>query len=263
VKVDGQQNPVYSKAYGYDPVGNRTSLVDPSGTTTYSYNYLNQLVLVQHPDQTQTVYSYDTNGNRSTKVENANTTQYGYDFDNHLTQVSDNNGLVGQYGYSGDGLRVAKATVAGTGGFVYDGDRVIQETDQNGVTTATYTATAGSVYAPLVGIRNSAGSHVPLPDALSSVRVLLDAGQNFTDGYAFEGFGRPVSGGGATPNPYRYVGLFGYYEDLETGLTLLSRRYYDAVAGRFLTRDPIDYAGGAKASSTNKLTTGHVPRGLN
>ena len=121
---------------------------------------------------------------------------------------------------------------------------MLQETDQNGVTTATYTSTAGSVYAPLVGIRNSSGSHVPLPDALGSVRVLLDSSQNLTDGYAFEGFGSQVSGGGATPNPYRYVGLFGYYEDQGSGLMLLSRRYYDAEAGRFLTRDPIDYASG-------------------
>ena len=101
-------------------------------------------------------------------VDPTDTTQYQYDWDNHLTQVSDNNGLLGQYGYSGDGLRVAKATAQGTGGFVYDGDRVLQETDQAGVTTATYTATAGSVYAPLVGIHNSAGSHAPLPDALGT-----------------------------------------------------------------------------------------------
>ena len=132
----------------------------------------------------------------------------------------------------------------GTGGFIYDGDRVIQEMDQAGITTATYTAMPDSVYAPLVGIRNSAGSHVPADEALGTVRRLLDSGQNLTDGYAFEGFGSRVSGGGSTPNPYRYVGLFGYYEDQETGLTLLSRRYYDAEAGRFLTRDPIDYAGG-------------------
>ena len=92
---------------------------------------------------------------------------------------------------------------------------------------------------------STAGSHVPLPDVLGSVRILLDGGQNLTDGYAFEGFGSQVSGGGSTSNPYRYVGLFGYYEDQETGLVLLSRRYYDASVGRFLTRDPIDYAGGA------------------
>ena len=91
---------------------------------------------------------------------------------------------------------------------------------------------------------STAGSHVPLPDVLGSVRILLDGGQNLTDGYAFEGFGSQVSGGGSTSNPYRYVGLFGYYEDQETGLVLLSRRYYDASVGRFLTRDPIDYAGG-------------------
>lgn len=45
--------------------------------------------------------------------------------------------------------------------------------------------------------------------------------------------------------PYGYGGQSGYYTDRETGLQLLGFRYYDPAAGRFLTRDPIGYAGGA------------------
>jgi RHS repeat-associated protein len=37
---------------------------------------------------------------------------------------------------------------------------------------------------------------------------------------------------------------WGYYTDGETGLLLLTNRYYDAGTGRFLNRDPIGYAGG-------------------
>jgi RHS repeat-associated protein len=39
-------------------------------------------------------------------------------------------------------------------------------------------------------------------------------------------------------------GQYGYYTDVETGLLLLTNRYYDPAAGRFVTRDPIKYAGG-------------------
>ena len=35
-----------------------------------------------------------------------------------------------------------------------------------------------------------------------------------------------------------------YYTDGETGLSLLGQRFYDPSVSRFLTRDPIGYAGG-------------------
>jgi RHS repeat-associated protein len=44
-----------------------------------------------------------------------------------------------------------------------------------------------------------------------------------------------VSGAGAQ---------WGYYTGSETGLLLLTNRYYDPGTGRFVTRDPIGYAGG-------------------
>jgi len=44
--------------------------------------------------------------------------------------------------------------------------------------------------------------------------------------------------------PYGYKGQWGYYTDGETGLLLLTHRYYDPATGRFLTRDPIGFEGG-------------------
>ncbi len=45
-------------------------------------------------------------------------------------------------------------------------------------------------------------------------------------------------------DPYGYKGQVGYYTDGETGLILCTFRYYDPATGRWLTRDPIGYAGG-------------------
>ena len=48
-----------------------------------------------------------------------------------------------------------------------------------------------------------------------------------------------------TYDPVGFGGQFGYYKDGATGLYLLGHRYYyDAGAGRFLTRDPLGYGGG-------------------
>ncbi|MBV9852160.1 MAG: RHS repeat-associated core domain-containing protein, partial [Armatimonadetes bacterium] len=47
------------------------------------------------------------------------------------------------------------------------------------------------------------------------------------------------------PDPFGgYGGQAGYQTDDETGLALLGHRFYDPAARRFLTRDPLGYAGG-------------------
>ena len=43
---------------------------------------------------------------------------------------------------------------------------------------------------------------------------------------------------------FGYGAQWGYYTDVETGLLLLTNRYYDPGTGRFLNRDPIGSAGG-------------------
>jgi RHS repeat-associated protein len=49
---------------------------------------------------------------------------------------------------------------------------------------------------------------------------------------------------GTLSDPFGYKGKVGYYTDTESGLQLLTYRYYDPNAGRFITRDPISYVGG-------------------
>jgi RHS repeat-associated protein len=45
-------------------------------------------------------------------------------------------------------------------------------------------------------------------------------------------------------DPFGFGAQAGYYTDAETGLVLCGHRYYDPSTGRFLTRDPLGYAGG-------------------
>jgi RHS repeat-associated protein len=49
---------------------------------------------------------------------------------------------------------------------------------------------------------------------------------------------------GSPSDPWGYGAQWGYFTDRETGLALLTHRYYDPSAGRFLNRDPIGLAGG-------------------
>ena len=52
-----------------------------------------------------------------------------------------------------------------------------------------------------------------------------------------------TAGAADTYDPVGFGGQHGYYRDY-SGLYLLTHRYYDAGAGRFLNRDPIGYKGG-------------------
>ena len=76
--------------FGYDPNGNRSSILDAeSNTTTYEYNERNLLWKVTDAESHMTEYTYDANGNLyQLKDPNTNTTTYLYDdFDRLKTTV--------------------------------------------------------------------------------------------------------------------------------------------------------------------------------
>jgi len=79
---------------------------------------------------------------------------------------------------------------------------------------------------------------------------------------AYDAWGQPMSGN--NPTPYGYKGQWGYYTDAETGLLLLTHRYFDPATGRFLTRDPIGVEGGINlyAYVGNGVVTKRDPCGL-
>ncbi len=110
-----------------------------------------------------------------------------------------------------------------------------------------YAATGGDP----TGITYSAYTYDPQGNLVQPVTLHPERSVGFMvrvdTSSAYDGFGwsRTVGAEGQI-DPYSPVGFggqFGYYRDY-TGLYLLTHRYYDAGAGRFVTRDPIGYKGG-------------------
>jgi len=119
--------------FSYDAAGNRTSVIDGSGTCSYTSNSLNEYTAAGG-----TSFQYDDSGNMTHDATYA----YGYDPENRLLEVHDaNEAPVASYTYNAAGRRIAK-TVYGspdvTTQYVYDGDHCLAEYDPNNILLRKY-----------------------------------------------------------------------------------------------------------------------------
>jgi YD repeat-containing protein len=75
--------------YSYDGDGNRLSMVDSTGTTTYAYNALNQQTTKTLPNGNTISYTWDGVNNRLTKADAGGTVTYTYNPDDQVASVAD------------------------------------------------------------------------------------------------------------------------------------------------------------------------------
>ena len=80
-------------------------------------------------------------------------------------------------------------------------------------------------------------------DALGNARYLLDPNGNLLTTAAYTAYGTPI-GTPLPSTPFGWQGQAGCYTDAETVLVFMQARYYAPGLGRFVSRDPIGFAGG-------------------
>jgi RHS repeat-associated protein len=224
--------------YTMDAAGNRTQFVEKDqqgnvvGTTNATYSDDNRLLTYGNLD-----YDWDDNGNLTSKTVNQVETTYGWDYENKLTSLTDGSAL--SFIYNGDGLRQSKTVDGTTTRFVYSGVRLLQETNSGGTTQATYTlAPMGGQWEPLVSHRKSGASRWYAFDALGTTRALTDGSESVAAVFTDDAWGNVLNASDSTATAHQYVGRYGYYLDGASGLQLLTQRYYDPAAGRFVSEDP-------------------------
>ena len=205
-------------SFAYDSAGNPTTFKG----MTKTYNSNNQ--------QTGTGFLYDGNGNPTTYGG----TTLTFDPENQLTAY----GSVLTAGYNGGGFRAWKQTASGRTYFLYDGLNPVVELDNSGSVVSTNTFGAIG----LVSRRTGSASSFYVFDSEGNVSQKLDAIGNTLSDHLFNAFGESQSG--SQTDPFGSRAQFGYYTDNETGLQVLTHRYYDPSRGRFLTQDPLGHAGG-------------------
>lgn len=242
----------YKKAevFGYDPVGNRVE--GPKEMDFYTYDQGNQLL-----SDRRGLYQYDANGNLLSKMEQDDDGIiiewiYEYDYDNRLVKVvktEDFETKTVTFKYDPFGRRIEKrveeADKAKVYTYVYDNEDIIFEylTKTGGkkekVETTRYVHGPG-IDEPLA-IEQKGKVYCYHADGLGSIVSLTDEKGKVVQSYEYSAFGEIKRHGNKVKQPYSYTGR---EYDEETGLYFYRARYYDPAVGRFISKDPIGFAGG-------------------
>ena len=147
------------------------------------------------------------------------------------------------YRYDGLGRRIQKTlstqSSALSTSYVYDGEDILLEYDGANVLQARYTHGPG-IDEP-IAVTKGGNTFFYHQDGLGSVTDLTDSTGVTAKSYAYDAYGTIVDQTGTVDQPYTFTGR---EFDAETGLYYYRARYYDAMKGRFLHKDPLGFAGG-------------------
>jgi RHS repeat-associated protein len=218
----------------YDASGNRVRVTDTGATTAYSHNALNETLTVG-----QATFVYDTGGNLVTRAGSSGTTTYGWDSQGQLVRVVHPTLGTFTYDYDALGRRVAEHHGGATRRWAWEGSMISAEYDGANQLVARYVTGYGLV--SRIAASGAAGYYAF--DAIGHTRQLTGPTGAVIDSYDYTPFGEPLTVTESIPNPFRYAGRFGVMTDTH-GLLQMRARSYDPALGRFVSPDPIRYAGG-------------------
>jgi RHS repeat-associated protein/uncharacterized repeat protein (TIGR01451 family) len=222
--------------YAYDAAGNRTVVTDDGVVTSYATNSLNQYTQVGG-----TSYTYDLDGNMTSETDASGTTTYQYDAENRLVSVTKPDGEYWQYTYDALGNRIEVNHNSATTYYVYDPTRIVHvaaEYNSSGTLDARFVYGQGL----LERLESDASPAYYSFDGTGSTRQLTDAYGAIANEYDTDPFGRTLWANETMPNPYRFVGRFGVSDD-SNGILSMYARYYNSDLGRYLSVDPLKFAG--------------------
>jgi RHS repeat-associated protein len=177
-------------------------------------------------------FLYDNNGNCTT----SGSTTYEWDAENRLTAIN-NGALRSEFTYDGFGRRVKivemnNSTVTNTKKFIWYGAQLAEERADNNNVTKRFFAEGEQI---------GGVNYYFTKDHLGNIREMTDSTGAIRARYDFDPFGRRTKLSGDLDADF---GFTGYYVHAPSGLQLALYRAYDADAGRWINRDPIEEEGG-------------------
>ena len=213
--------------YDYDALDNLVSsnLTGGSGiarSMLHEYDASNKLERITGTGGFAYIYGYDSQGNISQRGAQS----FVFDLGNRISSAPGKS----TYGYDGLGRRTSIVGLDGTNRlqmYAHDGKLV-------------YAGPTSSVKTKYVYLNNhviaevgGAGTIYNHTDALGSPVARTSSAAGLISRTRYEPYGGTASGTQPT------IDFTGHVNDVDTGLTYMQQRYYDPVAGRFLSIDPV------------------------
>jgi RHS repeat-associated protein len=259
-----------TSTFGYDPTGQITSAAFTDGhnpNRSYSWDANGNpqgTGVVIGPDNRLSSdgsfsYQYDVEGNLILRTETANgkTRQFVWDYRNRLVSVADKDAggtMAQQVDFTYDTLdrRISKRVREAGGSdvityFAYEHDRVLLDfVDSDGPGPNPPTLAMRYLQGPGTDrelAQQDANGNVLwlLSDPLGSIRDLADQSGTVRNHLILDAFGKLIfQTNPAVKSRYLFAGR---EFDSETGLYFNRARYYDPRTGRFLSEDPLRFAG--------------------
>ena len=188
-----------------------------------------------------TEYSYDNNGNLHSNQRLKGITTLEYDYENRLTKLTKPDNTWTKFTYDPFGRRYSKETSTGEKEiYIYDGLHIVEVYDGNTMALKSNFMHSDIIDEVLFG--NIQGQEVYYhQDGLNSVKSLTDNTGGIIANYDYDAWGNLATPLPSINNPFTYTGR---EYDRGTGLYYYRARYYDAKVGRFISPDPIGFAGG-------------------
>jgi RHS repeat-associated protein len=212
-------------------------------------------------------YVNDNAGNRISETKGSIKATYTFSVDDRLSKMVDTTGNTLNFTYDALGHRLSKTSVSDNKRYVVDASsglsQVLQVTDASGAIRSQY------VYGQGLLERVDSTNNVLYYqyDGQHNTVALTDATGAVTDTYTYDPFGTMLSHKGNTNQPFTFLGEFGVEQE-SSSLYYARARYYDAVNGRFLSKDSYPYSLTSPqtidryAYSSNNPLTGYDYTGL-
>ncbi|WP_234409559.1 RHS repeat-associated core domain-containing protein, partial [Ideonella sp. B508-1] len=217
-----------SGSFTYDVQDNIRSSTVGSRSITHAYDPATNLLTGVSGSVTY-AYAYDANGNITSRAGQA----FVFDLGNRLTSSTGK----ASYIYDGEGRRTFITNAGGATHLqLYDqGGRFLYARRNTGsIATTKYVYLGTQLIAEVDSANGTIYTHV---DGLGSPVARTDTAAAVLSRTRFEPFGKVVSG--YSPTRPDSIGFTGHVYDADTGLTYMQQRYYDPIAGRFLSTDPV------------------------